>query len=114
MWLLSNLDSEVAYRIAKFLCRPYWSRIWIMQEVAMACEDSFIICGARCFPTSYILGFGKHFSLTQKSQVFNSTYKIGRRFDPNSNGISIGFLERGLGKLSNLWDLRNHLDVITS
>jgi hypothetical protein len=111
-WLLLNLDSELVYRITQFLCRPYWTRIWIVQEIAMARTDSLIICGARKFPTSHILMFGKRFG--KFDETFNNAYKIGRGYDPTSNGISIGFLERGMSNLRNLWDMQNHLDVITS
>jgi len=32
-----------------FFCRPYWSRMWIVQELAMG-QDQLVCCGSRCIP----------------------------------------------------------------
>jgi hypothetical protein len=114
-WFSSNIDSELTYCLAQFLCRPYWARIWIVQELAMSGENSIIICGHRRFPTTPILRIGKRFRpLESLAATANLGYTIGRLYDPKSKGIPIGSLIDGFKKLRNLSDLRNNLDEITS
>lgn len=49
----SNLDEafgEIAARaVNKLLERPYWTRVWIQQEVAL-CPTVQMYCGAKCLP----------------------------------------------------------------
>jgi len=42
----SPLRSEVYKALFHFLTRSYWRRMWILQEVALAHEDSPVICGS--------------------------------------------------------------------
>lgn len=30
--------------------RPYWRRLWILQEVALGCQNMPVICGTKCIP----------------------------------------------------------------
>ena len=38
-------DVEGVVAIFQLICRPYWSRMWIIQELAMAGENVLIGCG---------------------------------------------------------------------
>ncbi|CAM1508647.1 Fc.00g054950.m01.CDS01 [Cosmosporella sp. VM-42] len=44
----SPLRKEVYKALFFFLSRPYWRRMWILQEAAMARADSPVICGNKC------------------------------------------------------------------
>ncbi|GKT61461.1 heterokaryon incompatibility protein [Colletotrichum tofieldiae] len=52
MWgtFKSPLKKDVYKALFFYLSRPYWQRMWILQEVAMARHDAPIICGKSCLP----------------------------------------------------------------
>jgi hypothetical protein len=35
---------QLGVPFSRSICRPYWSRMWVIQELAI-CEDQFVICG---------------------------------------------------------------------
>ncbi|KAJ9648634.1 hypothetical protein H2199_001489 [Coniosporium tulheliwenetii] len=113
-WLFSDLETELIYRIAQLLGRAYRTRIWIVQEIAMGSENSMIICGARRFPTTNILRFGKWLSMKTPDLIFNSNIPIGRDYDPQSIGIPVGTLVDGLRKILDLDDLRYNIGAMTA
>lgn len=44
----SPFRKEVFRALLGFFRRPYWRRMWIMQEVAMAHPESPVLCGGKC------------------------------------------------------------------
>lgn len=44
----SLLRKEANKAVFCLLTRPYWRRMWILQEVAMARADAPVLCGSRC------------------------------------------------------------------
>ncbi|KAK8080322.1 heterokaryon incompatibility protein [Apiospora hydei] len=44
----SPFRKEVFKAILGFLTRPYWRRMWILQEVAMAHPEAPVLCGGKC------------------------------------------------------------------
>jgi hypothetical protein len=49
-----NIPAQQA--VWDLLSRPYWSRLWIIQELALACSISFF-CGNDCFTFSQLSDF---------------------------------------------------------
>lgn len=43
-----RLHRTVIRAIHYFLARPYWRRLWIVQEVALSTRQSPVLCGDRC------------------------------------------------------------------
>ncbi|WYZ44157.1 hypothetical protein EsH8_VII_000593 [Colletotrichum jinshuiense] len=52
MWgtFKSPLKKAVYKALFSYLSRPYWQRMWILQEVAMARYDAPVVCGKSCLP----------------------------------------------------------------
>ncbi|KAK2743174.1 heterokaryon incompatibility protein [Colletotrichum kahawae] len=46
----SPLKKTVYKALFSLLFRPYWQRMWILQEVAMARPDAPVVCGKSCLP----------------------------------------------------------------
>ncbi|KAI8312833.1 Heterokaryon incompatibility protein 6, OR allele [Colletotrichum sp. SAR11_59] len=46
----SPLKKTVYKALFSLLSRPYWQRMWILQEVAMARHDAPVVCGKSCLP----------------------------------------------------------------
>ncbi|KAF9875711.1 heterokaryon incompatibility protein [Colletotrichum karsti] len=46
----SPLKKAVYKALFSLLSRPYWQRMWILQEVAMARPDAPVVCGKSCLP----------------------------------------------------------------
>ncbi|KAI8265390.1 Heterokaryon incompatibility protein 6, OR allele [Colletotrichum sp. SAR11_239] len=46
----SPLKKTVYKALFSLLSRPYWQRMWILQEVAMARPDAPVVCGKSCLP----------------------------------------------------------------
>lgn len=44
----SPLRKDVNKALFHLFTRPYWRRMWILQEVAMARPDSPVLCGSKC------------------------------------------------------------------
>jgi Heterokaryon incompatibility protein (HET) len=40
--------TEVFKALYDLFLRPYWHRLWILQEIVMAREDAPVLCGNRC------------------------------------------------------------------
>ncbi|KAF2724319.1 HET-domain-containing protein [Polychaeton citri CBS 116435] len=46
----SPLKKSVYKALFLYLSRPYWQRMWILQEVAMTRQDAPVVCGRSCLP----------------------------------------------------------------
>ncbi|KAI8257409.1 Heterokaryon incompatibility protein 6, OR allele [Colletotrichum sp. SAR 10_98] len=46
----SPLKKTVYKALFSILSKPYWQRMWILQEVAMARPDAPVVCGKSCLP----------------------------------------------------------------
>ncbi|KAE8316889.1 heterokaryon incompatibility protein-domain-containing protein [Aspergillus transmontanensis] len=56
---LSHNDIQLVLAIEKLMKRTWWSRTWVIQELALA-KHALIVCGSltsHSFPTAVILGF---------------------------------------------------------
>jgi hypothetical protein len=113
-WFEYDLDSEFFHYLARLLMRQYWSRIWIMQEVALASEKSLLICGMKKFSTMGVLLFGKrHTQSSTKIKVPNRSQLIGQELfveaeyvEANEPIMTVGALIDGIAKLKNIYELR--------
>jgi hypothetical protein len=58
--LTENGDVDIYLKALKrFLSRPYWHRLWIIQELAMGREDTPIVCGQRIVPWMMVTNVAK-------------------------------------------------------
>lgn len=50
MWskYVSPMRDEVYTALHHLFCRPYWRRLWILQEIALGSSNSPVICGNKC------------------------------------------------------------------
>ncbi|CAN9286406.1 unnamed protein product [Alternaria alternata] len=113
-WFFSFIESEMGVYVAKFLAHPYWSRIWIVQEIVLGSEKSITICGARRFPTIHILRFASRILNDQHSRTFNTHLTLYTPTKSYSDAVSVGRLTAGLRKLSDLCTLQKNLELLTS
>lgn len=111
-WFFSNLESELPFRIAQLLSRPYWTRIWITQEVILGNDNAITICGSRRFPTSQLLTFGARLMNSAPIVFYNFNFNLGRSPGGQSEGISVAFLGHGLAKLRDLRDIQANLPTL--
>jgi Heterokaryon incompatibility protein (HET) len=47
-----GLNEQESIALYSLLCRPWWSRVWCMQEVAVSSSDPLIVCGHKSTPWS--------------------------------------------------------------
>ncbi|RYN22526.1 hypothetical protein AA0112_g9756 [Alternaria arborescens] len=113
-WFFSFIESEMGVYIAKFLAHPYWSRIWIVQEIVLGSEKSITICGARRFPTINILRFASRILNDTDVRAFNTHRILYTPTNSYSDAVSVGRLSAGLRKLSDLCTLQKNLELLTS
>jgi hypothetical protein len=52
-WQRTNKGAALC--LTQLFSRPYWSRMWIVQEIVLGGDKSIAICGARRFPMSDLL-----------------------------------------------------------
>jgi hypothetical protein len=98
---IQKMNTVAALRITELLLRPYWSRIWIVQEIAMGGDRSIAICGARRFPMFDILKCGKMLNSGMTQAIFNLRLEL----HPKKH-ISLGDLQAGLQKMTTLHDAK--------
>jgi hypothetical protein len=46
-----TFDRDNLMSLIPFVSRPYWSRVWIIQEICVS-DDILIVCGKRILPWS--------------------------------------------------------------
>ncbi|KIW64378.1 hypothetical protein PV04_09317 [Phialophora macrospora] len=101
-WLFSNFDAELVLRMAQLLSRPYWSRIWIVQEIVLGNENAITICGARRFPTSQLLTLGARLFGATPELCVDRSFRLGHVPGGPSADMALKFFIEGLTKLRDL------------
>jgi hypothetical protein len=76
-----NTRTDPALRLAQLLTRPYWTRIWIVQEISMASEKSITICGPRRFPTKNLLKGCKSLVSGPGTGLLNGRSRLGQDYE---------------------------------
>ncbi|KAK4910848.1 hypothetical protein LTR49_020543 [Elasticomyces elasticus] len=97
-WFIRNIRSDFVLRVAQLLSRPYFSRIWIAQEVVLGNNKAFIICDLDDF---------------QHRNCCNSAL-AWRGHAGYRKPVSAMALGRGLMKLRELRTIQANLEVLTS
>ncbi|KAK3626754.1 hypothetical protein LTR22_023049 [Elasticomyces elasticus] len=113
-WFIRNIRSDFVLRVAQLLSRPYFSRIWIAQEVVLGNNKAFMMCGPRRFPTSQLLQFGARMAGSSPQVHFNSTVDLAQGHAGYRKPVSAMALGRGLMKLRELRTIQANLEVLTS
>lgn len=111
-WFRTGSQSEFFHYLARLLSRDYWSRIWIMQEIALASEKSIVICGMKRFSMIDVLLFGRRHAMAsaelslrnRRQPVGIEIFKDGRNQDQPV--MSLGKVMDGIAKLKNIYELR--------
>lgn len=70
--LIDSISNEVWLALLHFLHRPYWRRLWILQELALADPSSILFCGTIMAP---LRSLWKLLDL-----IFRDTAKVHHRF----------------------------------
>lgn len=55
---ISPLTGSQLDAITNFLCRPWFERIWIWQEIRLASQNSVVLCGRQSIPWDFIQNSG--------------------------------------------------------
>jgi hypothetical protein len=116
-WFHTQTNSPFFHYFSLMMSRGYWSRIWIMQEIALASESSILICGMKRYPLVDLLLFGKwQTRSTIGPSIPNRASPIGRAgLSHSSSGsdpiMTLGNLVDGSAKLKNMYELRQLIEV---
>jgi hypothetical protein len=65
-----NPERESYVALFKLFCRPYWSRMWIIQELAMGDDNTAVGCGSRLVPLHEVRQVLKLLVLNSESLSF--------------------------------------------
>jgi hypothetical protein len=106
---IKNIRPDMALSMAKLLSRTYFSRIWIVQEIALGGEKGIVICGARRFSWINILRCGKMLSAGMAAAAWNMNMRLDpSEIDDEEDYLTVADLKHGITKLQMLRDA--HID----
>jgi hypothetical protein len=101
-----HIHTDAAVRMTQLLLRPYWSRIWIVQEISLGAERSTVICGARRFPMSDLLRCGKVLRAGLGGALLNRRLKLDQSAESETKHLTLEDLKAGITKLNTLHDAK--------
>lgn len=105
---LRNIQADMAFSMARFLLRTYFSRIWIVQEIVLGGEKSIAICGARRFSWTNLLRCGKMLNAGMAATSWNFDMKLDPTQNEDEDYLTLADLKNGITKLQMLRDA--HID----
>ena len=107
---LQNVQTDMAFSMARFLMRTYFSRIWIVQEIVLGAEKSVAICGTRRFSWNNLLRCGKMLNAGMAAASWNFDIQLGwiQNEEKVPYWVTLGDLRDGITKLQMLRDA--HID----
>ena len=93
----SSMKKEVYRALYYLLTRPYWRRLWILQEVALGGQDSPVLCGSECVLWGDIYNascfveldnnrFGRDIIASVKPRTLAWSWEFAKDRVPNTNG----------------------------
>ena len=106
---LQNVQADMAFSMARFLMRTYFSRIWIVQEIVLGGDKSIVICGARRFSWTNLLRCGKMLSAGMAASAsWNFDMQLGwiQNKEEEPYCVTLADLRDGITKLQMLRDAR--------
>ena len=105
---LQNVQADMAFSMARFLMRTYFSRIWIVQEVVLGGEKSIAICGTRRFSWTNLLRCGKMLNAGMAAASWNFDMQLGwiQNEEEEPYCVTLADLKDGITKLQMLRDAR--------
>ncbi|KAH0559528.1 hypothetical protein GP486_003957 [Trichoglossum hirsutum] len=106
---IRDIQPDMAVSMAKLLLRTYFSRVWVVQEIALSGGKGIAICGARRFSWTNILRCGKILNAGIAAALWNFDMRLG----PLGTGededyFTVADLKKGITKLQMLRDA--HID----
>ena len=107
---LQNVQADMAFSMARFLMRTYFSRIWIVQEIVLGGEKSIAICGPRRFSWTNLLRCGKMLNAGMAAASWNFDMQLGwiQKEEEEPYCVTLADLQDGITKLQMLRDA--HID----
>jgi len=98
---LRNIQADMAFSMARFFLRTYFSRIWIVQEIVLGGEKSIAICGARRFSWTNLLRCGKMLNAGMAAASWNYRMKLGptQNEEEDEYYLTLADLKDGITKL---------------
>lgn len=101
-----EINKEAALCLTHLFLRPYWYRMWIVQEIVLGGDKSVAICGARRFPMSDLLHCARTLRSGIGDYVLNRRFRIDGEADGEAKNLTIEELRIGVTKLSTLNDAK--------
>jgi hypothetical protein len=103
---IKNIQSDMAISMTRLLLRTYFSRIWIIQEIALGGEKSIVLCGARRFSWTNLLRCGKMLNAGFSASFWNLDARLNpsQGNDENEDYLTLADLKEGITKLQMLRD----------
>ena len=104
---LRNMQADMAFSMARFLMRTYFSRIWIAQEVVLGGDKSIVICGTRRFSWTNLLRCGTMLNAGMAASAsWNFDMQLGwfQNEKERAYCITLADLKNGITKLQMLRD----------
>ncbi len=96
---LSHYTEDDWHAFNRFLHTPYWSRVWIMQEIAFGVEV-LLMCGAEAIPFKYLEKtmevlsiYGSGVGVTYQDQSFQAIQHIITMRKKISTSVAIPLME---------------------
>ncbi|KAH8653511.1 heterokaryon incompatibility protein-domain-containing protein [Xylariales sp. PMI_506] len=106
------LRSDIAVALTRLLMRPYFSRIWIVQEIVLGGDRSIAICGKRRFSWTSILRCGNMLKAGMSLTTWNWDTKLSPTGDDDNDDsteeLTLADMREGITKLQMLRDA--HID----
>lgn len=89
--IMTNLNTERAVILSRFVNFTYWSRIWIVHEILLAGPKSIMTYGTRRFPMNKTLRTVTRFAMEEASKhPLRNDIAIGKAYDPAGVGFILG------------------------
>jgi len=107
-----EINKGAALGLTQLFLRPYWHRMWIVQEIVLGGDKSIAICGARRFPMSGLLQCARTLRSGIGNYVPDRRLRIDEEADGEAKDLTMEELQAGVTKLSTLNDAKVHMGQI--
>jgi hypothetical protein len=102
---LERFHIDAAIGITRLLSRPYWSRIWITQEICLGGDRAIAICGPRRYRMSELLRCGPILGskIVQRGKFLNEDLLLDPGSETDAQYLTMGDLHAAVKKLMALY-----------
>jgi len=97
---LPDWDSSIWTALGHLLTRPYFERVWVVQEAVYA-QDAIVVCGGESLPWSTFLGLIQHCG-NLGMHLITACVQLTRR--PSVE------IQDAIGQVQSIWELKRNLE----